>query len=114
MWQGMEEEATSMTDTTLWGVALPPIEEKPTPVVEPEHSVNPCVDRFGPGPEGAICRDCIHLHAFKQSATWYKCEKRQWRTKGGKYPGTVNPGKDHRVRYPACAKFERDTHEGKS
>ena len=89
----------------LWGTDLPPVVERPSPI-ESEHSVNPCVDTFGLGPEGRICRDCIHLHGFKQSATWYKCDLRKWRSKGGKYPGTIYPGKDHRVRYPACARFE--------
>jgi hypothetical protein len=92
-----------MSETTLWGASLPPVEE---PKPAPEHSVNPCIDMYGPGPEGRICRDCVHLQGFKQSATWYKCTKRAWKTKGGKYPGTVYPGPDHRVRYPACAKFE--------
>lgn len=62
---------------------------------------NPCIALYGPGPEGKQCKDCVHLHSFKQSATWHKCELRQWKSKRGKYPGG-----DHRVRWRACAKFE--------
>lgn len=89
----------------LWGTDLPPIVEPVAPV-EQEKSVNPCIDMFGPGPAGAICRDCIHLHGFRQSKIWYKCSLRAWTSKGGKNAGTVYPGGDHRVRWPACAKFE--------
>lgn len=66
-------------------------------------SVNPCVTRFGSGPEGKQCYSCVHLHGFKQSATWYKCELRAWKAKAS---NTIYPGKDHRVRWPACAKWE--------
>lgn len=79
---------------------------RPAPESPVEHAVNPCVDAYGKGPAGAICRDCRYLHGFRQSAIWYKCEKRQWRSKGGKNKGTVYPGGDHRMRWPACAKEE--------
>src|SRR4051812_48289431 len=92
-----------MSDTTLCGASLLSMEE---PAPAPEHSVNPCIDMYGPGPESSICRGCVHLHGFQQSTTSYKCAKRAWKTKGGKYPGTTYPGGDHRVRWPACAKFE--------
>jgi hypothetical protein len=72
------------------------------PEIPVEKSVNPCIDAYGPGPAGAICRDCVHL----QSATWYKCDMRAWKSKGGKNAGTVYPGGDHRVRWKACARFE--------
>jgi hypothetical protein len=98
-----------MSDTTLWGTSLPP-EVEPEPA--PEQSVNPCIDMYGKGPEGRICRDCVHLHGFQQSATWYKCEKRKWKAKSGKNQGTIYPGGDHRVRWPSCAKFkEREYRE---
>ena len=59
---------------------------------------NPCIPAFGPGPEGATCGSCVHL--FRQggtAGTYYKCELR--RVTGG-------PGTAHRVRWPACARFE--------
>lgn len=83
----------------------------PQPTVEVPTNPNPCVVEFGLGPAGRKCEDCVHLKGFQQSATWYKCEKRQWKTKGGKYPGTIYPGGDHRVRYQACALFEERKEE---
>lgn len=59
---------------------------------------NPCVVAFGPGPAGASCRSCVHLFAQGGVAgRYYKCELR--RVTGG-------PGTDHRVGWPACARFE--------
>lgn len=59
---------------------------------------NPCIPAFGPGPEGRICRDCTHLFRVGGVAgRYYKCDLRV-RTGG--------PGSDHRVRWPACARFE--------
>lgn len=98
-------DAASGQMTTL--VDLPP---RPEPIDSP----NPMVVKFGPGPAGITCCDCVHLHGFRQSATWYKCELRAWKSKGGKYPGTIYPGKDHRVRWPACAKFEERKDEAAS
>src|SRR6266568_7707377 len=66
---------------------------------------NPCVTKFGPGPQGAVCKDCIHLHGFKQSATWYKCDLRKWKAKSS---GTIYSGKDHRVNWPACGRYEKE------
>ena len=66
---------------------------------------NPCVIEYGAGPEGATCESCAHLRGFRQSTTWYKCELRQWTANSGKNRGTVYPGKDHRLRWPACARF---------
>ncbi len=100
-------------DETLFGEGeMERLFELPTPLPSPppKHE-NPCIDLYGKGPEGRICRDCIHLHGFRQSATWYKCTKRAWRSKGGKNRGTVYPGGDHRVRWAACAKFEEQKGE---
>jgi len=104
----MNEHLFEEWETTVADVAITPLIPLP-PKLPPQ--VNPCIDRFGPGPVGRICGDCAHLHRFRQSTTWYKCAKREWRTKGGKYPGTVYPGGDHRVRWPACAQFEPDQEE---
>lgn len=59
---------------------------------------NPCIPAFGPGPEGATCGECSHL--FRRADTagrYYKCDLRAV---------TGGPGSDHRVRWPACARFE--------
>jgi hypothetical protein len=57
---------------------------------------NPCIRRFGKGPSSAECKDCTHLVRYHQAATWYKCELRK---------NTGGTGTDHRVHWPACAKF---------
>ncbi len=73
---------------------------------------NPMITRYGRGPAGKECGDCVHLRCFRQSATWYKCALREWQTKSGKYPGTRYPGTDHRVHFPACARFEQNLEDG--
>lgn len=61
---------------------------------------NPCVIAFGPGPEGATCSDCVHLFRVGGVAgRYYKCDLR--RVSSG-------PATDHRVRWPACARYERE------
>lgn len=52
---------------------------------------------FGPGPDGMRCKDCRHLYGVRYANTYWKCRKRG--DSGG-------PATDHRVRWPACAKFE--------
>lgn len=69
---------------------------------------NPCVTKFGEGPKDTTCKDCIHLQGFRQSATWYKCTQRAWKAKAS---GTTYKGKDHRVNWPACAKYEKRTED---
>lgn len=64
---------------------------------------NPCVIAYGPGPGGKTCGDCAHL--FMQGGVagrYYKCGLRL---------NTGGPATDHRVRWPACAKFEDDTRD---
>ena len=61
-------------------------------------AINPCVRMFGRGPEGSICKICKHLDYHQPgNKRFYKCYLR---------PFTRGPGSDHRVRWPACAKFE--------
>lgn len=88
-----------------WNTQVTPVQ--PIEAPKPDNP-NPCIALYGKGPEGRQCKDCKYLHGFRQSATWYKCEKREWKSKGGKYPGTRYPGGDHRVRWDACAKFEEE------
>lgn len=60
---------------------------------------NPCVRLFGEGPEGRKCKECALLTAHAFQRTFYKCSLR--------VPG--GPATDHRVNWPACAKFEART-----
>ena len=95
----MSEQPSLFGDDVEAGRAHPliPLPEKLPP------SINPCIDRYGPGPVGMRCKHCIHLKGFRQSATWYKCDLRKWKAKAS---GTVYKGPDHRVNWPACARFE--------
>jgi hypothetical protein len=60
-------------------------------------ALNPCVRAFGRGPEGEICKTCRHLFCHATNKLFYKCDLRAF---------TNGPGSDHRVRWPACAKWE--------
>jgi hypothetical protein len=60
---------------------------------------NPMLLAFGPGPENATCGHCKHMEGYQQAATWYKCALRK--NTGGRKT-------DHKVRWPACGKFEED------
>lgn len=64
-----------------------------TPIME-----NPCVRLFGKGPEGATCKSCALLFCPGGTSKRYnKCKLRQV---------THGPGSDHKVRWPACAKYD--------
>jgi hypothetical protein len=59
---------------------------------------NPLIPIYGPGPEGATCRTCIHLYALGGVAGHYlKCDLRKL---------THGPGSDHRAKWPACGRYE--------
>lgn len=58
---------------------------------------NPMLGEFGPGPDKALCQTCKHLVYNQCSKRYYKCALRGI---------TGGPGTDHRVRWPACAKYE--------
>lgn len=83
-----------------------------TAIVDPDHAdrvrdgkgrwgalkVNPMLALVGPDPEGRTCGGCSHL--FLQGGTagrYYKCDLRAV---------TGGPLTDHRVRWPACSRFE--------
>lgn len=59
--------------------------------------VNPCIRLYGVGPEGVKCKTCKHLFAHTMGKRWYKCDLRNF---------THGPGSDHRVNWPACARYE--------
>lgn len=60
-------------------------------------SMNPMVKAYGHGPEGAICKTCSHLLIKHYAGTYRKCEYRK---------NTNSSATDHRVRWPACSKYE--------
>ena len=68
--------------------------------VKPAEQPNPCVALYGPGPDGAKCRDCALLAGIRHDTTWYKCRLRK---------NTHGAATDHKVRWPACGRFERRT-----
>lgn len=61
------------------------------------YRTNPCLRLYGEGPEGKRCGSCSHLRANVLANTYYKCDLRE--ISGG-------PLTDHRVRWPACGRYE--------
>lgn len=59
--------------------------------------INPCRRGYGPGPEGAKCKTCVHLVSLQYANTYHKCDLRQ---------NTHGPGTDHRLNWKACAKYQ--------
>jgi hypothetical protein len=60
--------------------------------------VNPCVQLYGPGPAGKRCKTCDRLYYRPGSARrYYKCPL---------HGDTHGAGTDHRVSWPACAKYQ--------
>lgn len=58
---------------------------------------NPCVRLWGPGPEGAKCKTCVHLFGRRYGKTYYKCDLRR---------DSACAATDHRVGWRACGKYE--------
>jgi hypothetical protein len=59
---------------------------------------NPCIALYGEGPAGCCCKSCMHLVSHRPGKRrFYKCALRKI---------THGPGSDHRVGWPACAKYE--------
>jgi len=59
---------------------------------------NPCLAAFGLGVEGRRCGGCFHLYRVGGVAgRFYKCDLRRV---------TSGAATDHRVRWPACGRFE--------
>ncbi len=62
---------------------------------------NPCISLYGTGPEKQTCKGCIHLrYPLQYSAKHWKCDLRKLSH------GTAT---DHRVGWPACARYEKRT-----
>ena len=93
-----------MTTDDLWGeLASPTITPAPAaledapPVTPP--SPNPMVARYGVGPDGATCGDCVHLlREGGYERTYIKCRLRGM---------THGHGTDHRAKWPACPWYVR-------
>lgn len=69
------------------------------PPAESPKPANPCVSLYGRGPEGATCKGCLHLVSVNGgSRNFWKCDLRK-----------ITHGKatDHRVRWPACGRYEK-------
>ncbi len=59
---------------------------------------NPMLVAYGPGPEGARCGTCVQFDVQGGVAgRYFKCRLRGI---------TSGPGTDHRVRWPACGRYE--------
>lgn len=65
-------------------------------------SVNPLLRYFGKGPEGERCKNCEHLYYKSYSKKYYKCDLRK---------DTASTKTDHRVNWPACGKFIKQTND---
>jgi len=99
--------------STLWDdIEIDPVTQRPKlgtarrrnadPLIDSHPDGNPCVRYFGAGPEGVTCEGCVHLFGVQYSRVYYKCDLR---------PISGGPGTDHRVRWPACAKYEPGENE---
>lgn len=66
--------------------------------------INPCLALYGNGPDGAICRYCVHCRYRAQSnrVRYWKCDLRKL---------THGAATDHRVGWPACGRYEKRTEE---
>jgi len=57
---------------------------------------NPCIAKFGRGPEGRKCKDCAILRRRQYSKTYIKCMARG---------DTASVATDHLAGWPACIRF---------
>jgi len=63
------------------------------------YDANPMVVRHGRGPEGKMCRTCVHTVAtsYRTNRTYWKCDRRGI---------THGQGTDHRLKWAACRLYE--------
>ena len=60
---------------------------------------NPLLEVYGAGPDGALCKSCMHLVRVRyHDRTYYKCELRGY---------SHGRGTDQRVGWPACGRYVR-------
>lgn len=66
--------------------------------IVPAKGENPML-RHGYGPDGAQCKDCVHLlRNYHHNQTYFKCDL---------YKLSHGKSSDFRKSWPACKKFER-------
>jgi hypothetical protein len=89
------ERVTSPED--LWGALVPP-RDALTGTTPTGARGNPLVALYGPAPvAGARCGTCVHLLRVRHhDYTYAKCALRA---------NTHGSATDHRVRWPACARY---------
>jgi len=69
------------------------------PIRVPSPGENPCITKYGIGPIGWHCKECAHLIRVGGHARDYrKCDLRKI---------TNGKASDHKVSWPACARFEK-------
>jgi hypothetical protein len=81
--------------TDWFGLPLP----EPVTPPQPDKNTNPCIALHGPGPVGQTCKGCVHLrYPLHHSGRYWKCDLRR-----------VSHGSatDHKVSWPACARYEK-------
>ena len=67
---------------------------------------NPLIAQYGPGPEGRMCRECVHfLRVHYHDKNYMKCDLRKL---------THGAGSDHRSRWPTCGHFVEGQCDGQS
>lgn len=96
---------------TLFDVAQFPEQEpllvEPRPLTDKQKltrksKTNPCVEVYGPGPEGTQCQSCALLRCIDfHGKRYYKCGLRGKPTHGA--------GTDHKLRWPSCVKYQGAT-----
>lgn len=76
------------------------IEKHIRPKLVGKFKTNPCIDVYGPGPEGKLCKYCSRLIRKQYANTYRKCGLRK---------NTNGPGTDHKATWPACKKYEEES-----
>jgi hypothetical protein len=93
-WPELSLPAAGVTSAS----GTPPSEsDEPPKSIKKSTTSNPMVAVYGPGPEGAQCRSCVHIHGLQYAKTYYKCDRRQL---------THGRRTDHYVNWPACGQYE--------
>ncbi len=66
--------------------------------------INPCLAVYGQGPDGQICKGCVHLRypPMRSGKKYWKCDLRKL---------SHGAATDHKVSYPACGRWEAASHE---
>lgn len=88
----------TLVEVPLFELPAPSGPAKPAKGSSGAYLENPMLYVHGPGPQGRICNSCAHLGLYEgNTSNYYKCSLRGI---------THGAGTDHRIRWPACAKYE--------